>query len=42
MAAPLVPDPVAIHNERMKLVASSINALGLALLWPLASSSLSW
>jgi hypothetical protein len=28
----LVPDPVAIHNERMKLVAASVNALGLALL----------
>jgi hypothetical protein len=27
-----VRDAVAVHNERMKLAASSINALGLALL----------
>jgi hypothetical protein len=28
---PLIPDPVAIHNERMKLVVTTANALAQAL-----------
>lgn len=42
MVTRMVPDPVAVHNERMKLLAGFFNALGIGLvgvgvLAPLAS-----